>query len=128
MEKYETALIHTLRPLTQTLIFDCCHSSNAARGGHTATNVRGIDHSIRLSPDDMGPWGLEGDTPPESKSLECSVLLSACGRYEQAGENPEGGLFTQELLKRLENLKLDDPESDWPTYQQIIESLQISER
>ena len=119
------ALFHTLRSFTQTVIFDCCHSSNATRDEHAATNVRGIDYSIQLSADDMGQWGSGDD---QSKSLECSVLLSACGRYEKAGESAEGGFFTQALLKHLENLKLDDPESDWPTYQQIIQSLQISRR
>lgn len=42
------------------------------------------------------------------QSLDCSVLLAACGRNEKAGEDSLGGFFTQCLLQKLEGLQSND--------------------
>ena len=40
-----------------------------------------------------------------ANSLDCAVLLAACAKDERARENPQGGLFTQCFLKKIEGLE-----------------------
>jgi len=60
------------------------------------------------------------------QSLEFSVLLAACGRYERAGEGPQGGFFTQCLLDYIGGLS--NEELSGLTYTDLIRSLSISNR
>ncbi|KIM78728.1 hypothetical protein PILCRDRAFT_583059 [Piloderma croceum F 1598] len=92
-----------------TVIFDCCHSSNGLRDIHVQPNVRVINKPPPLS----GNWdngimqgrgkAARGEDPKQS--LDCSVLLAACGREEKAGETLLGGLFTQCFLQQIEGLE-----------------------
>jgi len=118
----DTYLHHSL----QTVILDCCHSSNALRSGDVVPNFRNINDPPPLSQADLRLPGGGIGTLSQGKSLECSVLLAACRRDERAGENSSGGLFTQALLKHLEGV--GNSGQNWPTYRQLIQSLNISER
>jgi hypothetical protein len=52
---------------------------------------------------DDGIMRARGKVAPDeyTNSLDCAVLLAACGKGEKAGDGPQGGHFTQRLLKEM---------------------------
>jgi hypothetical protein len=89
---------------------DCCHSSSALRNGIRVQepNVRGIDNPPPLTGDwDNGIVRARGPAALDeyANSLDCAVLLAACGKDESAGEGPHGGFFTQRFLKQMVGLE-----------------------
>jgi len=109
-----------------TVIFDCCHSANAARGDMPDTwsnfTVRGTESAPQLSIADLSLPSPVTYSNALRNSLDCCVLLAACGRGEQAMESPKGGFFTQALLKSLSRRSWDGL-----TYRQLMRSLEIPE-
>lgn len=72
------------------------------------SNIRSIDNPPPLTGDwDNGIVPVRGAAALDkyANSLDCAVLLAACGKDETAGESPQGGLFTQRLLKKIEGLE-----------------------
>ncbi|TDL18810.1 hypothetical protein BD410DRAFT_792791 [Rickenella mellea] len=98
-----------------TLIMDCCHSASASRDA----NDTGLVPRRILNPPAVNPkdWILSSQSRGAGvasgfggQNQESHILLAACGRGEQAWENPKTkrGLFTTALLETLSNCKLHD--------------------
>ncbi len=105
--------------LLQTVVFDCCHSSSALRGGKPMAPPRDIDSQpiTRSGPEldyrvpdhlDEDIWGGTRAMTilPNLKHTGSSsyVFFSACKSSELAREKSRQGCFTQALLKLLEEL------------------------
>ncbi|TDL21760.1 hypothetical protein BD410DRAFT_771363 [Rickenella mellea] len=91
-----------------TLIMDCCHSASASRDPKDTGFVpRRILNPPAIIPKDWHICSHSRGAAVASgfggQNQESHILLAACGRGEQAWENPKTkrGLFTTALLKTL---------------------------
>jgi hypothetical protein len=76
---------------------------------------------------DNGIMRARGKAAPDeyANSLNYAVLLAACGKSERAGDSPQGGLFTQRLLKEIEGLESID--LNQLSYNGLMRNLTISD-
>ena len=104
------------RGIHLTAIFDSCHSGSLARGAeNTALVARDFDFDPRPMPDDPYPAEVAG-TPPESRTDNPVLVLSAAQKDQSAIDvqngNPPHGLFTDALIETLQALPANRPASD----------------
>ena len=104
------------RGIHLTAIFDSCHSGSLARGAeNTALVARDFDFDPRPMPDDPYPAEAAG-TPPESRTDNPVLVLSAAQKDQSAIDvqngDPPHGLFTDALIETLQALPANRPASD----------------
>lgn len=104
------------RGIHLTAIFDSCHSGSLARGAEsTALVARDFDFDPRPMPDDPYPTEAAG-TPPESRTDNPVLVLSAAQKDQSAIDVQNGvpphGLFTSALVETLQALPANRPASD----------------
>jgi hypothetical protein len=104
------------RGIHLTAIFDSCHSGSLARGSeNTALVARDFDFDPRPMPDDPYPAEVAG-TPPESRTDNPVLVLSAAQKDQSAIDVQNGvpphGLFTDALVETLQAVPANRPASD----------------